>query len=42
MAMAGWVGAGMEVVDGMHSGQCQGVGRISGEAGALPECEVTH
>ena len=24
MAMTGWVGAGMEVVDGMHAGQSQG------------------
>ena len=24
MAMVGWVGAGMEVLDGMHVGQSQG------------------
>ena len=34
-------GAGVEVVDGMHAGQ-RGVGRMSGDAGALPECEVIH
>ena len=41
MAMLGWVEAGMEVVDGMHVGQSRGeVGRLSGDAGAFPECEV--
>ena len=30
----------MEVVDGMHAGQCRGVSRMSGDAEALPECEV--
>ena len=30
----------MEVVDGMHAGQSPAVGRMSGDAGALPECEV--
>ena len=30
----------MEMVVGRHAGQCQGVGRISGDAGAFPECEV--
>ena len=41
MAMVGWVGAGMEVVDGMHAGQSQGgVGHIAGDDGALPEYEV--
>ena len=28
---------GMEVVDGMSEGQNQGVGRMSEDAGALPE-----
>ena len=32
----------MEVVDGMHAGQNWGIGRMSGDIGALPECEVTH
>ena len=32
------VGAGMEVVDGMHAGH----GRMSGDAGALSEREVIH
>ena len=40
MAMVVWAEAGMEVVDGMHAGQSQGVGRMSGDAGALPECVV--
>ena len=31
----------MEVADGMHWGQSQGVGRMSGDAGAFPKCEVT-
>ena len=35
MAMVGWVGAGMEVVDGMHAGQSK-----SRDARALPECKV--
>ena len=38
----GWVRAGMKVVDGMHVGQSRGVGRMPGDAGALPECEVIH
>ena len=42
MAMVGWVGAGMEVVDGLHAGQSQGVGVMSRDAGASPECEVIH
>ena len=42
-AMVGWVGAGMEVVDGMHAGQSRwGGGRLSEDAGALPEREVVH
>ena len=40
MAMVGWVGAGMEVVDGMHAAQSQGVGRKSGDVGAHPGCKV--
>ena len=32
MVMVGWVAAWMEVVDGMHAGQSQGVGRMSGDA----------
>ena len=34
--------AGMELVDGMHAGQSQGVGRMLGDDGASPECEVIH
>ena len=37
MAMVGLVGAGMEVVDGKSTEQSQGVGRILGNAEALPE-----
>ena len=37
MAMVGLVGAGMEVVDGMHAGQSQGIGDMLGDAEALPE-----
>ena len=40
MAVVGWMGAGMEVVVGRHAGQIQGVGRMSGDAGSFPECEV--
>ena len=36
------MGTEMEVVDGVHVGQSQGVGRLSGDAGALSECEVIH
>ena len=32
--------AGMEVVIGKHAGQSHGVGRMSGDAGAFPECKV--
>ena len=32
----------MEVVNGMHTGQFQAVGCMSGDAGALHECEVIH
>ena len=38
--MVGFVGAGMEVVDGMHAGQSQGVSRMLEDAGAPPEFEV--
>ena len=38
MAMVGWMGAGMELVLGRHAGQSQVVGRMSGDAGAFPEC----
>ena len=30
------------MVDGMHAGQSSGVGCMSGDDGALPECEVIH
>ena len=36
MAMVGWMGAGMELVLGEHAGH--GHGRMSGDAGAFPEC----
>ena len=32
----------MEVMDDMHVGQSQGAGRMSGDAGALPDCEVIY
>ena len=32
------MGAGMELVLGKHAGQSQVVGRMSGDAGAFPEC----
>ena len=32
------MGAGMELVLGRHAGQSQVVGRMSGDAGAFPEC----
>ena len=39
----GWLGgAEMKVVNGMHTGQSLGVGRMWGDAAALPECEVIH
>ena len=40
--MDGWVGAGVKVVDGMHEGQIEGGGRMSGDAGEYHECEVIH
>ena len=38
MAMVGWMATGMELVLGKHAGQSQVVGRMSGDAGAFPEC----
>ena len=32
----------MQVVDGMHAGQRQQFGRLSGDAGALPKCVMIH
>ena len=41
MAVVGWMRTGMEImVVGRHAGQGQGVGRMSGDAGAFPECDV--
>ena len=40
MAMMGLEEEGMEVVVGRHAGQSQGVGRMSEDAGGLPECEI--
>ena len=40
MAMVGWMGAGMELVPGMHAGQSHGISRMLGDAGAFPECEA--
>ena len=37
-----WVRAGMGLVDNVHEGQCQGVGRMTGDVGALPQCKVIH
>ena len=42
MAIVGWMGAGMELVLGWHAGQSQVVGRMSGDAGAFPECVGIH
>ena len=42
MALVGFVGSGMEVVDGMHVGQSQGGGRMSGDAGAFPMLAAIH
>ena len=36
MAVEGWKRAGMEVMVGEHTG------RMSGDFGELPECEVIH
>ena len=38
MAMVGWMGAGMELVLGRHAVQSHAVGRMSGDAGAIPGC----
>ena len=35
------VGAGMEVVDGMHAGQNRGVGRMSGDDGVRRDTLMT-
>ena len=35
-------GAGMELVLGKHMGQSHVVGRMSGDAGAFPECVGIH
>ena len=35
-------GAGLELVFGMHAGQSQVVGRMSGDARVFPECVVIH
>ena len=40
MAVVGWVVAVVEVVVGRHLGHTRGVGRMLGDARALPECEV--
>ena len=40
MDMVGLVWAGMDVVGGMHAGQSQGLGGMSGDAGVLPVCEM--
>ena len=42
MAMVCWMGAGMELVLGKHAGQSQVIGRMSGDAGAFPECVGIH
>ena len=36
--MVSWMGAGMELVLGRHAGQSQVFCRMSGDAGAFPEC----
>ena len=36
------MGAGMEIVDDMHAGQSQGVGRLSEDGGTHPKREVIH
>ena len=40
MAMVDWMGAGIELVFGMHAGQSQGVSRMSKDARVHFECEV--
>ena len=42
MCVVGWMGAGMELVFGKHTGQSQVVGRMSGDAAAFPECVGIH
>ena len=34
------MGVGVEVAVGRHVGQSQGFGRMSGDAGEFPECEL--
>ena len=34
------MGAGVDVVDRMHVGKSQGVGRTSGDVAGFPECVV--
>ena len=41
MAMVGWVGSGMEVVDGMHASLSWWVGLILGDTRALPDAGDT-
>ena len=38
VVVMGWMGAGMELVLGRHAGHSHVVGRMSGDAGAFPEC----
>ena len=38
MAMVGWMEAGTELVLSKHARQSLVVGRMSGDAGAFPEC----
>ena len=40
MAVVGWMGAWMEVLVVKQAGQSQRDGRMSGDAGAFPQCEV--
>ena len=42
MAMVGWMGAGMELVFGMHAGQSHVVSRMSKDARVHFECEVIN
>ena len=42
MAMVGWMGAGMELVFGMHAGQGQGISRMSKDVRVHFECEVIN
>ena len=42
MAMVGWMGAGMELVFGKHTGQSQEDSRMSKDARVHFECEVIN